>query len=141
MNIKDLAIGATLGFIAVSTIVYAQVPAYQPIRGTELMTPPGSAGTDYSANQPTLDGLTLLNTIPDEIVKPRRGYVIQAQCLAGMVIVFDTSAGGPFTAFILSGGLGDGNQGASLDSSSMPHSGRIRIYSSNPSCQFAARTW
>ncbi len=105
------------------------------------MSAPGSAGSDFSANAPSLSGLTLLATIPAPS-SPRRGYLIQAQCTAGLIVVFDREAGisNP-TLKILAGAPVNGGQGGTLDMSGMPHTGKIGIYSSAADCQMAARAW
>ncbi len=117
------------------------VPAYRQLGASEPMTSPGNSGTDYSANAPSLAGLTLLATIPAPSV-PRLGGVIQAQCTAGLVVVLDDQGGllTP-TILLLAGAAANGGQGGSLDMSGTPHTGRIRIYSSSATCQMAARSW
>lgn len=117
------------------------VPAYRALQAAESMAAPGSTGTDFSANTPSLSGLILLATIP-AAASPRRGYLIQAQCTAGLVVVFDTELGGPNpTRIILAGAPVNGGQGGTLDMSGMPHTGKIEIYSSAADCQMAARAW
>ena len=98
-------------------------------------------GTDYSANPPSLSGLTLLATV-ERLPRERRGYLIQAQCTAGLTIALD-DADGTLTATIvvLDGPASAGGQGGSIDMSGIPHTGRIRIYSSDADCQMAARAW
>ena len=105
------------------------------------MAAPGNNGADASANAPSLSGLTLLATIP-AAAQPRLGYLIQAQCTAGLTIALDDAAGALApTILVLAGPSSNGGQGGSLSMSGMPHTGRIRIYSSSASCQMAARTW
>lgn len=117
------------------------VPAYRALQAVEPMTPSGSAGSDFSANAPSLSGLTLLATIPAPS-SPRRGYLIQAQCTAGLTVVLDRESGGSDpTLIILAGASVNGGQGGTLDMAGMPHSGKIEIYSSAASCQMAARAW
>jgi len=117
------------------------VPAYRQLSASEPMAAAGISGTDYSANPPSLDGLSLLATIPSSAT-PRRGYFIQAQCTAGLTVVLDDAAGSSTTTLImLAGSSINGGQGGSLDMSGMPHTGRIRIYSTSSTCQLAARSW
>jgi hypothetical protein len=117
------------------------VPDYRQLGASETMSAPGNNGTDYSANAPSLAGLTLLATIP-AAAAPRLGYFIQAQCTAGLSVVMDDQAGSVApTIIVLAGPASNGGQGGSLGMTGMPHSGRIRIYSSSASCQMAARAW
>lgn len=105
------------------------------------MTSPGKHGVDYSANPPSLAGLTLLVTIPAPSA-PRLGYFIQAQCVAGLTVVLDDEAGSLTpTVIVLDGSSAEGGQGGSLDMTGISHTGRIRIYSSSESCQMAGRSW
>jgi ABC-type Fe3+-siderophore transport system permease subunit len=118
-----------------------EVPAYRQLGASEAMASPGQSGADYSANAGSLSGLTLLATIPAPSV-PRLGGVIQAQCTAGLTVVLDDQGGllSP-TIIVLAGPAANGGQGGSLDLAGMPHTGRIRIYSSAAGCQMAARAW
>jgi hypothetical protein len=117
------------------------VPGYRQLSAAESMSAPGNNGADYSASAPSLSGLTLLATIPAATV-PRLGYLIQAQCTAGLTVVFDDQAGSlTATVAVLAGASANGGQGGSLSMSGMPHTGRIRIYSSASNCQMAARAW
>ena len=79
------------------------VPAYRALQAAEPMAAPGSTGSDFSANAPSLSGLTLLATIPTPS-SPRRGYLIQAQCTAGLIVVFDREAGGSNPTLIILAG-------------------------------------
>jgi hypothetical protein len=118
-----------------------EVPAYRALGASEAMTSPGQSGIDHSANPTSLSGLLLLATIPAPVA-PRLGYFIQAQCVAGLTVVFDDTAGSLTPTFVVLTGAGtDGGQGGSLDMGGMPHTGRIRIYSSAATCQMAARSW
>ena len=118
-----------------------EVPQYRQLGAGEAMSAPGNNGADYSANAPSLSGLILLATIPAPAM-PRLGYFIEAQCAAGLTIVFDDPAGALTpTVAVLAGPGSNGGQGGSLTMSGMPHTGRIRIYSSSSSCQMAARAW
>lgn len=118
-----------------------EVPAYRQLGASEAMASPGSSGADYSANPPSLAGLTLLVTIPPPAV-PRLGYLIQAQCTAGISVVLDDPAGtAAATVVVLQGAGSNGGEGGSLSMGGMPHTGRIRIYSSSAGCQMAARSW
>jgi hypothetical protein len=134
-----LALSATGTGLAQSQSV--EVPAYRQLGADEAMASPGQSGTDYSANGPSLAGLTLLTTIPATAV-PRLGYFIQAQCAAGLTVVLDDPAAvlTP-TMVVLAGPVSAGGEGGSLSMTGMPHTGRIRIYSSSASCQMAARSW
>jgi hypothetical protein len=118
-----------------------EVPNYRQLGAAETMAAPGTNGGDYSANAPSLSGLTLLATIPAPTV-PRLGYLIQAQCTAGLTIALDDPSGALApTLVVLAGPGSNGGQGGSLSMAGMPHTGRIRIYSSASNCQMAARTW
>ena len=118
-----------------------EVPAYRQLGAAEAMASPGQSGADYSANAGSLSGLTLLATIPAPSV-PRLGGVIQAQCTAGLTVVLDDQGGSLApTLIVLAGPAAGGGQGGSLDLAGMPHTGRIRIYSSAAGCQMAARAW
>ena len=126
---------------ALAQTARVEAPAYRHLGASEPMTSPGRHGADHSANPPSLGGLTLLVTIPAPSV-PRLGYFIQAQCTAGLTVLLDDQAGTlTSTAVVLAGSAAEGGQGASLDMTGISHTGRIRIYSSSPSCQMAARSW
>jgi hypothetical protein len=132
-----------LGAIAIAAAQgkSVEVPSYRALGASEAMTSPGQNGGDYSANAGSLSGLNLLATIPAPAV-PRLGGIIQAQCTAGLVVVFDDQAGALApTLIVLAGPTVNGGQGGSLDLAGTPHTGRIRIYSSSSSCQMAARSW
>ena len=132
---------AVLTASAAASAQTIDVPAYRQLGATETMAAPSGNGADYSANAPSLSGLTLLATIPAPPV-PRRGYFIQAQCTAGLTVVFDDQAGALTpTAVVLAGAAAAGGQGGSVAMAGMPHTGRIRIYSSSGGCQMAARSW
>lgn len=141
-----LAFAATASLGAICAIDAAaqtavEVPAYRAVGASEAMISPGQNGTDYSANPPSLAGLTLIGTIPAAVL-PRRGYLVQAQCVAGLTVVLDDQQGALTpTVIILGGAAADGGQGGSIDMSGVPHTGRIRIYSKDPACQMAARSW
>jgi len=141
---------ATLAAVVVSLVAsdraFAQslpvdVPAYRQLSASEAMASPGAAGSDASANPPSLAGLILLATIPAP-ANPRRGYFIQSQCIAGLTVVLDDQAGAVAPTIVVLAGAGvNGGQGAALDMMGAPHTGRIRIYSSAATCQMAARSW
>lgn len=102
--------------------------------------PSGSNGVDYSANAPSLSGLSLLATIPANTA--RLGYFIQAQGTAALTIAMDDQAGSLTpTIIVLAGAASNGGQGGSLAMDGMAHSGRIRIYSTSSGVQMAARAW
>ncbi len=118
-----------------------EVPAYRALGANEAMTSPGQNGADYSANAPSLAGLTLLATISAPSA-PRLGYFVEAQCTAGVTVVMDDQASSLTpTLVVLQGSPANGGQGGSLNMTGMPHTGRIRIYSSAANCQMAARSW
>ena len=126
---------------ALAQSVGVEVPNYRQLGASEPMASPGQNGSDSSTNPPSLAGLTLLATIPAPAV-PRLGYLIQAQCTAGLSVVFDDAAGAQTpTVVALAGAAANGGQGGSITMSGMPHTGRIRIYSSAADCQMAARSW
>src|SRR5712691_11233876 len=132
-----------LGFVgnAAAQNETVTVPAYRQLGASEAMISPGNGGADYSANAGSLSGLTLLATIPAPSV-PRLGGVIQAQCTAGVTVVLDDQGGSLSpTIIVLAGPAANGGQGGSLDLAGMPHTGRIRIFSSAAGCQMAARAW
>jgi hypothetical protein len=133
------ALGSSGSALAQSKSV--DVPAYRQLGANEAMASPGQIGTDYSANAPSLAGLSLLATIPAPSV-PRLGYVVQAQCTAGLTVVLDDQAGTLTPMMIvIAGATANGGQGGSLSMAGIPHTGRIRIYSSSAACQMAARSW
>jgi hypothetical protein len=118
-----------------------EVPVRRHLEASETLISPGRVGSDFSTNAPSLSGLTLLQTIPAASA-PRLGYLIQAQCAAGLTVALDNAAGSATPTIVVLAGPGtDGGQGGSLTMAGMPHAGRIRIYSSSPSCQMAARSW
>lgn len=100
-------------------------------------------GTDRSANPPSLAGLTLLTTFPNNT--GRIGYFIQVKCTAGAIVVLDDAAGS-LTATILrlDGPAVAGGQGGAItanNTTSVVHTGRIRVYSSDAACSIAAREY
>ena len=130
-----------LGPGGVAHAAQVEVPAYRALGAAEAMASPAQNGSDYSANAPSLSGLTLLATIPAASA-PRLGYLIQAQCAAGLTLVLDDPAGALApTLVVLAGPSTNGGQGGSLSMAGMPHTGRIHIYSSSAVCQMAARAW
>jgi hypothetical protein len=127
--------------IALAQSKSVEVPASRQLGAGEAMASPGQNGTDFSANAPSLSGLNLLATIPAPAT-PRLSYVVQAQCTAGLTVVLDDPAGALTpTILVIQGATSAGGQGGSLSMAGMPHTGRIRIYSSAASCQMAARSW
>ena len=142
LSLPPLGLGLAMSFaVASAQTKTVETPAYRRLEAIEPMAAPGGDGNDASANPASLAGLTLLATIPAPPV-PRRGYLIQAQCTAGLTVAFDDPTGSETpTLAILAGSAGNGGQGGSLDMSGMPHTGRIRIYSSDAVCQMAARSW
>ena len=100
----------------------------------------GNNGVDYSANPLSLSGLTLLATIPANA--GRLGFFIQAQGTAQLTVAFDDAAGSLTpTIVVLSGAASNGGQGGALDMGGLPHTGRIRIFSTSSSVPVAARAW
>jgi hypothetical protein len=133
-----LALSLTAAAASAGEVDVAQ---YRQLGAAETMTEPAANGTDYSANAPSLSGLTLLATMPAPSA-PRLGYFIEAQCTAGLTVALDDAAGSLTpTLVVLAGASANGGQGGALSMSGMPHTGRIRIYSSSASCQLAARAW
>jgi len=138
-----LAAGLPMGGIgsAAAQSKAVEVPGYRQLGAAEAMASPGNSGLDYSANAGSLSGLTMLATIPAPAV-PRLGYIVQAQCTAGLVVVLDDQGGSLApTIIVIGGAAANGGSGGSLSMAGMPHTGRIRIYSSSSSCQMAARSW
>jgi hypothetical protein len=137
----NLAVAFGAGTLAVAQNRSVEVPAARQLGASEWLAAPGASGVDYSANGPSLAGLSLLQTIP-AAAAARAGYLIQAQCSAGLTVVFDDPAGAVApTVVVLQGAAAAGGQGGSLSMAGMPHTGRIRIYSSAAGCQMAARSW
>jgi hypothetical protein len=102
--------------------------------------PSGSNGVDYSANGPSLSGLILLATIPAS--STRLGYFIQAQGTAALTVALDDQAGSLTpTIVVLGGAASTGGQGSAIDMGGLPHTGRIRIFSTSSGIQMAARAW
>jgi hypothetical protein len=133
--------GVALGSAAFAEIAIAEieVPQYRALGAGETLAEPGNAGTDYSANPPSLTGLTLLATIPAPAV-PRAKVEIWANCTAGIAIVLDDAAGATAPTIVpIAGPAANGQQGGAYVATA--HTGRIRIYSASPSCQMAARAW
>jgi hypothetical protein len=141
-RLAALAVLACLAAPQVGTAC-AQSPTYAAPTPGSAETPVfhgGAAGSDHGANPPSLSGLTLLATIAGNTA--RQGFLVQAQCTAGLTVALDDDAGLlTATIVVLAGAASAGGQGASLTMSGMPHNGRIRIYSSNSGCQMAAREW
>lgn len=125
--------------IGVSVAVMAAVAIVSSAGAANVVSQLGSNGKDYSTNAPSLSGLTLLKTM--QANADRLGYGIQAQCVAGLTVVFDDGSGQGQSIWLVAGSGADGQQGGSIDWAAMPHTGRILIYSSNASCQYAARDW
>jgi hypothetical protein len=99
----------------------------------------GNDGTDYSANQISFAGQTLLVEIPAD---PNRvGLELMVSCAAGAIIVLDDAKHkGTPTVFPLAGSSTDGGQG-SMYYKGADHTGRVRVYSTNPLCAIPARVW
>src|SRR5713226_9243742 len=88
-----------------------EVPAYRQLGASEAMAATGASGADYSANVPSLAGLTLLATIPTPTA-PRLGYFVQAQCTAGLTVGFDDQTGSLTpTLVVLQGAGSNGGEG------------------------------
>lgn len=102
--------------------------------------PSGSNGIDYSANAPSVSGLSLLATIPANTA--RLGYFIQNQSTSVLTVVMDDQAGSLTpTIVVLGAASSNGTQGSAIDMDGLPHSGRIRVYSTSAGVQMAARAW
>ncbi len=145
MSVAALAVGTSLSPCLIDSAAAqgksVEVSAYRQLGASEMMASPGQNGGDYSANAPSLAGLTLLATISAPAAS-RLGYLIQAQCTEGLTVALDDAAGALApTLVVLQGAGSNGDQGGSLNMAGMPHTGRIRIYSSSASCQMAARAW
>ena len=137
---RRVAVLALLG-VALSGAALAgiEVPQYRQLGASETMAEPGNPGADYSANAPSLAGLTLLATIPSPAA-PRQKVEIYANCTAGLAIVLDDQAGALAPTIVpIAGPASNGGQGGSYVTTA--HTGRIRIYSASPGCQMAARAW
>jgi hypothetical protein len=100
----------------------------------------GNNGVDYSANAPSLTGLTLLATIPAN--SSRLGFFIQAQGTAPLTVAIDDATGSLTpTIVVLAGAGSNGGEGAAIDMGGLPHTGRIRIFGNSSSVPMAARAW
>lgn len=137
---RRIAALALLGLAASgAALAEIEVPQYRQLGATESLAEPANPGADYSANPPSLAGLTLLTTIPAP-ASPRARVEIYANCTAGIDIVLDDSAGSQTPTIVpIAGPASNGQQGGSYATTA--HTGRIRVYSSSPSCQMAARVW
>lgn len=92
-----------------------------------LQQPPGSVGTDFSANKPAL--LTnLILTIP--VNSLRKGFFIQNNDTNLLQVVVDDGVGGNLSIIYLAGASVTPGAGGSVDMSGMPTQGRIRCFSS-----------
>jgi hypothetical protein len=100
----------------------------------------GNTGVDYSASAPSLSGLTLLATIPANT--SRLGFFIQAQGTVQLTVAFDDAAGSlrP-TIVVLASAASNGGEGGAIDMGGLPHTGRIRVFSTSSSVPMAARAW
>jgi hypothetical protein len=100
----------------------------------------GNVGVDYSANAPSLSGLTLLATIPANA--SRLGFFIQAQGTGQLTVAFDDAAGSLTpTIVVLAPAASNGGEGGAIDMGGLPHTGRIRVFSTSSSVPMAARAW
>jgi hypothetical protein len=132
----------TISYSASSASSLVSLAQSLPAGSNEIgfVGPSGSNGVDYSANAPSLSGLSLLATIPANTT--RLGYFIQNQSTSALTVAMDDQAGSLTpTIVILAGAATSDAQGGSLDMSGLPHSGRIRVYSTSSSIQMAARAW
>jgi|GraSoiStandDraft_5_1057265.scaffolds.fasta_scaffold191185_2 hypothetical protein len=133
--------GVVLLALAASGAALAQVevPQHRQLGAQETLAGPGNVGADYSANPPSLSGLTLLATIPAPTA-PRAKIEIAANCTAGITVVLDDQTGSLTPTIIpIAGPAANGGQGGSYTTTA--HTGRVRIYSPSVSCQMAARAW
>lgn len=86
---------------------------------------------DASANGQTAAsllaaGAVLLATVAANA--HRIGFLVQQQSANAVWVVLDDGGSGTATTIVLDPAAGAGRQGGSLDMTSCPHSGRIRVY-------------
>lgn len=91
-----------------------------------LQQPPGSTGTDYSANKPALLA-NLILTIP--VNSLRKGFFIQNQDTGLIQVVIDDGAGANVSIVYLAGASATPGAGGSIDMTGTPTQGRIRVFS------------
>lgn len=83
-------------------------------------------------------GAVLLATLAP---RPRRiGYLVQQQSANIVWVVLDDGASNTATTIVLDPAAGANRQGGSLDMTSCPHQGRIRVYGTSGS-QVAVAEW
>lgn len=99
---------------------------------------PGGNGASGGANPPSLSGLTLLNSYN---ANPARTLLqVGVNCAEGLYVVLDDQQGGLTPIIIILDGPPDNKlQGGTLTNT--VHTGRVRFYSANPSCQYWAGQW
>lgn len=91
-----------------------------------LQQPPGSVGTDHSANAPALLA-NLILTIPINTL--RKGYFVQNNDTGLIQVVIDDGAGAQLSIIYLAGATVTPGPGGSIDMSGIPTQGRIRVFS------------
>lgn len=106
------------------------------MRGSSV--PAGSTGTTYSANAPALEA-NLLATIPADAF--RISYFVQNQDVTDLQVVFDDGTGSNVSIVVLGAAAAAGGGGGSCGMPGMPHTGRIRIFSSSATAKMSARAW
>jgi len=94
---------------------------------------PAGVGSEYGASAPGV-GYTLLSTIP---AGRRHGYVIQAQCTAGLLVSFEEALSGP-SYLSLAGPSVAGGHGGSVSMSGIPYDGVIKVFSTDAACRHTA---
>jgi hypothetical protein len=100
--------------------------------------PPSGNGASGGANPPSLSDMTLLGSFNAYAL--RSGMQVGVNCVAGMDVVLDDQSGSLTPTIIpLDGSSTEGGQGSSYWNSL--HTGRVRFYSTNPTCQYWARQW
>jgi len=110
-----------------------------PVSGAVTAALPLGAGTDRSANKPTL--LSVLATIPANAA--RVGFYVQNQSASQLQVVLDQdNTGTDYTVILVDPGNGANGQGAdwSMAQAGIRHSARIRVCGT-ANAQFAAREY
>lgn len=116
-------------------IQYLSFPVAIALWAANGGTSGGSVGTDYSANVPSLAGLTLLSTVP--VNASRNQIIVQNQSLDTLTLVQDNGSGGSPSYTILNPSFSAGAQGGAWSDNYFR--GRLRVYSSGSSSQISVR--
>lgn len=98
---------------------------------------------DASANGQTPTSLLAAGAVLLATIAPasrRIGFLVQQQSANVIWVVLDDGGAGASTTIVLDPAAGANRQGGSLDMSSCPHSGRIRVYGTSGS-QVAVAEW